>query len=64
MEIIIEGYQQDTQAKQLLTELSLCPQNDKGYSLVDGILKHKGRIWLGNTMKHTRPFFQHCIPVG
>jgi hypothetical protein len=48
MEIIIEGYQQDTQAKQLLTELSLCPQNDKGYSLVDGILKHKGRIWLGN----------------
>ena len=48
MEIIVEGYQQDPQAQQLLTELSVVTPNDKGYALVDGIIKHKGRIWLGN----------------
>jgi len=48
LEIIVEGYQQDPQAQQLLTELSVVTPNDKGYALVDGIIKHKGRIWLGN----------------
>lgn len=23
-------------------------QNDKGYTLVDGVIKHKGRVWVGN----------------
>jgi hypothetical protein len=48
MEVVIDSYQQDPQCKQLLTELSLSPHNDKGYSLQDGILRCKGRIWLGN----------------
>lgn len=48
MEVIIEGYQQDDAAKTLLTELSLIGQNDKGYTLVDGVIKYKWRVWLGN----------------
>ena len=48
LEIIVEGYQQDPQAQQLLSELSVVTPNDKGYALVDGIIKNKGRICLGN----------------
>ena len=48
MEIIVEGYQEDPQAKQLLIELAISGPNDKGFTLVEGIIKHKGRIWLGN----------------
>jgi hypothetical protein len=44
LEIILEGYTQDEQTKQLLTELSLTGSNDKGFSLTDGIIKFKGRI--------------------
>jgi hypothetical protein len=47
LEIIVEGYQQYDHSKQLLAELALTGTNDKGFSLVDGIIKYKGRIWLG-----------------
>ncbi|WVZ54417.1 hypothetical protein U9M48_005213 [Paspalum notatum var. saurae] len=42
------GYEDDPQAKQLLTELSVYPSNSQGFSLVDGILRFKGRVWVGN----------------
>jgi hypothetical protein len=48
LEIIIEGYQQDPETKQLLTELCITGSNTKGFTLTDGIIKYKGRIWLGN----------------
>ena len=48
LEIIIEGYQQDPDAKQLLAELSVVGTNDKGYTLTDGVIRYKGKIWLGN----------------
>jgi hypothetical protein len=48
MEIVIEGYQQDKQCKTLLTELSLTGSNNKGFTLQEGIIRYKGRIWLGN----------------
>jgi hypothetical protein len=35
-------------AQQLLTELSICSPNDKGLELVNGLIKFKGRIWIGN----------------
>lgn len=47
MEIIIEGYLQDEPTKQLLSKLSVTRSNQKGYSLKDGIVRYKGRIWLG-----------------
>jgi hypothetical protein len=43
-----QGYDDDSEARQLLSQLSLCAGNDKGYTLVDGIIKHKDRIWVGN----------------
>ncbi|CAO2206554.1 unnamed protein product [Urochloa humidicola] len=48
LETVIEGYQSDPKSKELLTELSLTGSNEKGYTLVDGVIRYKGRIWLGN----------------
>lgn len=47
LETVIEGYAQDPQAQQLLQELSLTKSNGQGYSLEGGVLRHKGRVWLG-----------------
>jgi hypothetical protein len=44
LEIIVQGYQEDPQAKQLLTELSIASPNSQGFALVDGFIKHKGKI--------------------
>ncbi|WVZ81498.1 hypothetical protein U9M48_028869 [Paspalum notatum var. saurae] len=43
-----EGYADDAAAQQLLTELSVDPQHDKGFSLDQGVLRYKGRVWVGN----------------
>jgi hypothetical protein len=48
LEIIVEGYQQDDHSKQLLSELALSGTNDKGFTLSNGVIRYKGRIWLGN----------------
>ena len=48
LEIIVEGYTKDDQTKQLFTELSITGSNDKGFTLSDGLIKYKNRIWLGN----------------
>jgi hypothetical protein len=42
------GYNKDDQTKQLLAELSITSSNDKGFSLSDGLIKYKNRIWQGN----------------
>lgn len=43
-----EGYHDDPDTAKLLTELSLTGQNEKGFSLVDGTIRYKGRVWVGN----------------
>ena len=48
LESIMEGYNTDDQAKALLQELSLVSPNAKGYSLNQGIIRFRDRIWLGN----------------
>jgi hypothetical protein len=48
MEKVLQGYYDDEEAKQLLSELNICPANEKGYSLHDGIIKLNNKIWIGN----------------
>jgi hypothetical protein len=48
LEIIVEYYATDPEAKQLLTELSISHENDRGYQLKDGLIRYKGKIWLGS----------------
>lgn len=43
-----ESYEEDQLAQQLLTELSITPENKKGYSLKEGTIRHKGRVWVGS----------------
>ena len=43
-----EGYTDDADTKQLLTELSIVSPNAKGYSLSNGIIRYKDRVWVGN----------------
>ncbi|KAK1685027.1 hypothetical protein QYE76_045875 [Lolium multiflorum] len=48
LESITEGYAADEQAKALLQELSLSSPNKNGYSLQQGLIRYKDRLWLGN----------------
>jgi transposase InsO family protein/ribosomal protein L21E len=45
---LISGYDEDPATKKLWAELSLTATNDKGYSLEQGVIRFKGRVWVGN----------------
>lgn len=38
----------DPDDKQLLTQLSVSGENSKGFKLQDGIIRYRGRVWIGN----------------
>jgi transposase InsO family protein len=44
---VIKGYQNDPKALELLAKLAVTPAGVDGYILKDGIIRQKGRIWLG-----------------
>jgi hypothetical protein len=44
----LNSYQNDPEASALLQELVISSSNDRGYSLTDGIIRHKNRIWIGH----------------
>jgi hypothetical protein len=44
LEIVVERYQKDEHSKQLLAELTLTASNEKDFSLVNGVIRYKGRI--------------------
>lgn len=48
LERLQQGYEDDADTKQLLAELSLQEENTKGFTLQNGIIRKKGRIWVGN----------------
>jgi hypothetical protein len=56
LESIVEGYNEDEQAKTVLQELSLVRSNNQGYSLNKGNMRFKDRIWLGNNNALWKPF--------
>lgn len=52
---VVNSYVVDNQAQSLLTELAIMSPNASGFSLVHGLIKKKGRIWLGaNSALHTK----------
>jgi hypothetical protein len=44
---ILNSYVTDTDAQQLLQELAISSPNSQGFSLSDGVIRFKGRIWVG-----------------
>ena len=63
---VTEGYNQDPYSTQLLTELSLNPSARKHFSLNSGLLKYKGRVWIGNNQALQLKLLTeiHASPVG
>lgn len=47
IEQLKSGYEDDEFTKQLLVELSVSATNDKGFQLQNGVIKYKGRVWVG-----------------
>lgn len=45
---LIDGYNSDPTSIKLLEQLAISNTNDQGYSLTDGVIHYKGRIWIGN----------------
>lgn len=45
-----DGYEEYPEDKQLLTELSLTGHNDNGYTLTNGVIRFKGRVWVGSNV--------------
>jgi hypothetical protein len=66
LEVITEAYLQDPEAQTLLAELAITGSNQKGYSLHDGIIKYKGKIWLGHHKEAQHTILQalHNSGVG
>lgn len=44
---VIDGYTTDENAQKLLTELSVYPSTSGHFTLTVGLLKYKGRVWIG-----------------
>lgn len=47
LQMLIEGYDDDPETKKLWEELTLTGSNDKGYTLEQGVIRFRGRIWVG-----------------
>jgi predicted metal-dependent hydrolase len=63
---VINSYAVDSEAQQLLQELAIHSPNDQGYQLVDGLIRYKGKIWVGfNTTIQTKIIqAMHCSAPG
>lgn len=48
MQKLKQGYEEDDQAKKLLMELAVSPEAHQDYTLKEGVLRYKGRVWVGN----------------
>jgi hypothetical protein len=63
---ICDGYLLDEEAKRLLSKLTLSSEAATHFSLREGLIRYKDRIWLGSnvTMQHTMLHAMHSSPVG
>ena len=63
---VTTSYHSDKNCSKLLQELALDPQSNPGFSLQSGILRYKGRIYIGeNTDLRSKLFHTfHSSPMG
>jgi hypothetical protein len=48
MQAVVDGYDQDQFPKDMLAKLMVDGAADPDFSLVNGVLRFKSRIWIGN----------------
>jgi hypothetical protein len=60
------SYAHDAFAKELITKLSLDPSSVPHYTLQDGLLRFKGRVWVGaDSQVHNQIISAlHCSAIG
>jgi transposase InsO family protein len=65
LEDILTGYANDPQAQRLLAELAVQPEQCP-FSLTQGLIRYKGRIWVGGNhpLQHRITTALHDSPVG
>lgn len=51
LEVVLSSYHEDPATQHLLQKLSLQPQGIDNFTLVDGVIRFKGRVWLGTHTK-------------
>lgn len=63
---VVEGYKDDPKAQELLTSLAVDPENSQGYSLHKGVIRYRGRVWLGTNQLAQQHVMQalHYSAVG
>lgn len=63
---VLNSYEMDVKAQELLVELAVTGSNEDGYSLDKGVIKFKGKILIGdNTGLHTKLIHSfHCSAIG
>ena len=47
---LIDGYKDDAPTSRVLAELSMGKSPQANFVLKDGVLRYKGRIWVGNNV--------------
>jgi transposase InsO family protein len=63
---VIKGYEGDEYSTKLITALAINPESSPQYSLHDGLIKYKGRIWIGHNPELQLKLLQemHSSPMG
>ncbi|WVZ63910.1 LOW QUALITY PROTEIN: hypothetical protein U9M48_013504 [Paspalum notatum var. saurae] len=63
---VLNSYTTDSKAQILLSQLAVTTPNAKGYSLDQGLIKYKGKIWIGhNSALQTKIIAaMHSTPIG
>jgi hypothetical protein len=66
MDNLHDSYMDNEVDKRLLTELAVTSQNDKGFSLTNGLIRYKGRVWIGNNKLAQQHILQslHSSGIG
>jgi hypothetical protein len=66
MDDVTVGYDKDEEAKKLLIDIALKPANSTIYTLDNGLIRHKGRVWIGNNLELQTKIFQafHSSSLG
>jgi hypothetical protein len=63
---VAAGYQDNPKDKKLLAVLSLSGSHPAGFSLVEGLIRYKNRIWLGHNQLAQQHVLQalHASGIG
>lgn len=66
LQAVTEGYIKDSFSSQLLAELAVSPSARPHFSLQQGIIRYKGRIWIGDNPSLQQQLINemHSKPIG